>query len=88
MDARRGKKPDGVPDERRKLLGKNIVVRVADAVLARRMVLGLSQKALAEKAGVDLSTYKRVESAMNAVAIDNLEKIARGLQIEVSGLLK
>jgi len=62
----------------RKILGAN--------VRKTRMKLGYSQDALAESSGLNRSYIGSVERAEHNVGIDNLYKIAKGLNVPVSRL--
>ena len=52
-----------------------------------RSAQGLSQEQLAERAGVHRNYLGRVERREQNVGLDNLERIARALNISVSELL-
>ena len=52
-----------------------------------RKALGLSQEALAELAGIHRNYLGGVERCERNVGLDNLERLARALQISVAELL-
>jgi transcriptional regulator with XRE-family HTH domain len=45
----------------------------------QRLGLGLSQEALAERAGISKETIGRIEQAIGSPTLDSLNKVARGL---------
>lgn len=49
---------------------------------------GMSQEALAHKAGLDRTYITSVERGKRNISIVNLEKIANALDIDLSGLVK
>ena len=53
-----------------------------------RAARGLSQEALAHESGINRTYLSSVERAERNVSIDNIERIARGLQVEAWTLLK
>jgi transcriptional regulator with XRE-family HTH domain len=53
-----------------------------------RAARGLSQEALAFECGINRTYLSAVERAERNVSIDNVARIARGLQIEAWKLLK
>ncbi|MCR5879530.1 helix-turn-helix domain-containing protein [Phenylobacterium sp. J367] len=60
---------------------------LARNVIRRRNAVGLSQEALADRAGVDRTWLSKLETAKAAVSIDVIEKVARGLDVEPALLL-
>jgi transcriptional regulator with XRE-family HTH domain len=61
--------------------------RVAQAVVAIRRYRQLSQKALAERSRMSVSTISRFERAQSPMPINTLVAIAHGLQVPVELLL-
>jgi transcriptional regulator with XRE-family HTH domain len=57
-------------------------------VLLARLEAGLSQRALAEKSGVDQSTIVRVERGEGGVRPMTLAKLAKALDMPVEELLE
>jgi len=53
-----------------------------------RAARDLTQEALAHESGINRTYLSSVERAERNVSIDNIERIARGLQVEASTLLK
>jgi len=54
-----------------------------------RKKLGLTQESMAEKVGMDLRYYQRLESRNpNAIKIDTIDKIAKALHLPPWKLLK
>jgi transcriptional regulator with XRE-family HTH domain len=62
--------------------------RVAANVRSFRLSLGLSQEELAHRAGVHRTYLGAVERSERNVSIDNIEKIARALEVDVAELVK
>jgi len=58
--------------------------RLAAQVIARRRELGLTQKQLAEAAGIHQSEVSNVERGASVPSYRTLSKIAHGLQTEVA----
>jgi transcriptional regulator with XRE-family HTH domain len=61
---------------------------VGQAVRARRKKLGLSQEGLAERAGLHWTYVGGVERGERNVSLINLCRIATGLELRASDLLK
>jgi len=53
-----------------------------------RAMRGLSQEALAHESGINRSYISGVERSERNISIDNIARIARGLQVEPWKLLK
>jgi transcriptional regulator with XRE-family HTH domain len=67
--------------------------RRAREILARNMRMlraarGMSQEALSHESGINRTYVSSVERCERNVSIDDIEKIAKGLKIEVWKLLK
>lgn len=59
-----------------------------EIIKAKRLKLGLSQKALAEKAGVSLNTVYNLEAQNNTPTIITYQKICDALGIKLTSILK
>lgn len=59
-----------------------------EIIKAKRLKLGLSQKALAEKAGVSLNTVYNLEAQKNQPTFTTYMKICQALGIKLSSILK
>lgn len=64
------------------------IALVAAAIRDARVAAGLSQSELARRTGLDLRTITRVESIEREPSISTLVRIARGIGISVSELLR
>ncbi|RKE25875.1 helix-turn-helix protein [Paraburkholderia sp. BL23I1N1] len=60
----------------------------AENVRRKRVALGLSQEALAERAGVHRTYVGMLERGEKNVTIYNIERIAEALSVEAASLLK
>lgn len=63
------------------------LVRLGEAVRARRMALSLSQEALADYAEIDRSHMGKIERGERNVTFLNLLRIAKAMQCKPSDLL-
>lgn len=70
----------------RKRLAADICARFGDAIRARRAELGLTQEALADKAGIHRTYIGDVERGARNVALRNVEKLATALDLSVPEL--
>jgi transcriptional regulator with XRE-family HTH domain len=61
---------------------------LADAVTELRTQRGLSQRALARRAGLSPSTVSRIERQQGPIRIDTLSALADALRVSVRRLLK
>lgn len=61
--------------------------RLAANLRSARKALGLSQEALAEAAGLHRTYVGGIERCERNVSIDNIEKLARALHLDISELL-
>jgi transcriptional regulator with XRE-family HTH domain len=57
-------------------------------VLKRRIELDLTQEAVAEKAGLHSSYIFQIESGIRNVSLENLARVARGIDMDLGDLLK
>ena len=62
--------------------------RVAARVATLRAQRGLTQRALAQKAGINRVTLARLERAMHPPTLDTLEQIARALGVRLGKLVE
>jgi len=69
-----------MPSQFLKLLG--------DRVRQRRIGLGISQEAFANKCGVHLTYIGKVERGEQNVSMGSLERIAKGLGVRISQLVR
>jgi transcriptional regulator with XRE-family HTH domain len=66
---------------------QDILVRLGQAIRARRGDLGLSQEGLAHLSGIDRSHMGKIERGERNVTILNIERVAAALQTTPSKLL-
>jgi transcriptional regulator with XRE-family HTH domain len=62
----------------------DIKSRLGTAIRKRRNDLGLSQEKLAERAGLHRTYIADIERGARNVSIENIEKLAKALEISVS----
>ena len=60
--------------------------RFGDAVRDRREEMGLTQEGLADKAGVHRTYLSDIERGSRNVSLINIERLAAGLAVPMSGL--
>ena len=65
-----------------------ILFRFADRVREERTKQGISQEALAAKAGVHRTYIGMIERAEKNITLNNIEKIAKALKVPIAELLK
>ena len=66
---------------------KNILIKFGDSVREERLKLGLSQEELAYRTGVHRTYIGMIERAEKNITLENIEKIANALNIEIKELL-
>lgn len=66
----------------------SINVRFGKKVREERLKLGLSQEALAEKAGVHRTYIGMIERAEKNITLENIEKIAKALGVPIEVLVR
>jgi transcriptional regulator with XRE-family HTH domain len=76
------------PDFMRRPLSYEAHSRVAVALRELRHTSGLSQRALAERARVSVSTVRRLERLQTPTRIDTLAALAEALGVPVARLLR
>jgi len=67
-------------------INDDILVHIGRNVRHRRWMLGMTQRRLAEGAGIELETLQAFESGRNRVSASKLSEIARLLEMRVAGL--
>ena len=67
---------------------KEILVKFGKRVRDQRFKLGLSQEKLASRAGVHRTYIGMIERAEKNITLENIEKLSKGLGIEISDLFK
>lgn len=70
------------------MMRKSILAKFGKSVRGKRLELGLSQEALATKAGVHRTYIGMIERAEKNITLTNIQKIATALDISISNLLK
>lgn len=69
-------------------MNDDMMASLAERVRTQRMLRGMTQHDLAERAGVSRRTIERVEQAQEQVRLATVHKIAKGLQLRTSDLLQ
>jgi len=64
-----------------------ILIKFGNKVRERRTALGLSQEELAGRAGVHRTYIGMIERAEKNITLENIEKIAKALEISLDKLL-
>ena len=62
--------------------------RLAENIRQARLAQGMSQEGLAEAAGFHRTFVSQVERQKNNISIDNIERLARALGVDLVELLK
>jgi len=65
----------------------SVLERFGQRVREKRMALGLSQEAFADKCGLDRTYISGIERGKRNVALRNIELIARVLNISIAELM-
>lgn len=65
-----------------------VLTKFGNNVRCERTKLGLSQEALAVKAGIHRTYVGMVERAEKNITLKNIEKIANALELEINDLLR
>ncbi|HUX80783.1 MAG TPA: helix-turn-helix transcriptional regulator [Candidatus Paceibacterota bacterium] len=63
---------------------RSVLVKFGQKVRAERDKLGLSQEALASRAGVHRTYVGMIERAEKNITLENIEKIAKALGIRIA----
>lgn len=66
----------------------DLKLNLGSAIKRKRSELGISQEELAERAGLHRTYVSDVERGMRNLSLDNIEKLARALEMSVSGLFE
>jgi transcriptional regulator with XRE-family HTH domain len=66
---------------------ENILEKFGQRVRAKRLRQGLTQEKLASKAGVHRTYIGMIERAEKNITLENVQKIAKALQVTPSDLL-
>lgn len=74
-----------MPDSRRPV--SPLVREFGDRIRSRRDELGLSQEALAHRAGLQRAYIGQLETGMRSPELETLAKLARGLEIDLGDLV-
>lgn len=64
-----------------------ILIKFGNKVRERRTALGLSQEELAERAGFHRTYIGMIERAEKNITLENIEKIAKALEISLDKLM-
>jgi transcriptional regulator with XRE-family HTH domain len=67
---------------------KEILVKFGQKVRSERMRLGLSQEELASRASVHRTYIGMIERAEKNITLENIEKIAKALRINIADFFK
>jgi len=66
---------------------REILIKFGNKVREERIKLGLSQEALANRAGVHRTYIGMIERAEKNITLENIEKIAKALGISLEKLM-
>jgi transcriptional regulator with XRE-family HTH domain len=67
---------------------KSATEKVAARIVELRQERGMSQRALATKAGINRVTLARLERAMHPPSLDTLDHLAKALGVKLADLFK
>jgi transcriptional regulator with XRE-family HTH domain len=67
---------------------KEVLIKFGDKVRSERAKLGLSQEELASRAGVHRTYIGMIERAEKNITLENIEKVAKALDIALSDFFK
>jgi transcriptional regulator with XRE-family HTH domain len=68
-------------------IGYDFYCDVAINIVNKRKELGLTQEELAKKAGIKLSRLSKIESVQYRIKLDEIEKLAKALDVTVNNLI-
>ena len=66
---------------------KSVLISFGNKVRAERVKLGLSQEALASRAGVHRTYIGMIERAEKNITLENIEKISKALEISLDKIM-
>ncbi|MBF8265441.1 MAG: transcriptional regulator [Dehalococcoidia bacterium] len=69
------------------IMKQDILIKFGERVRKERTKLGLSQEELAARAGVHRTYIGMIERAEKNITLQNIERIAKSLKLEVKDLL-
>lgn len=69
-------------------MSKEILIKFGNKVREERLKKGFSQESLAEKAGLHRTYIGMIERAEKNITLENIEKLANALGVDISDLLK
>jgi transcriptional regulator with XRE-family HTH domain len=69
-------------------MNKSTLEKFGETVRQERLRLGLSQEALASKAGVHRTYIGMIERAEKNITLENISKVAKALGLSISQLTK
>lgn len=67
---------------------KDVLIKFGNKVREQRLLLGLSQEELANRAGVHRTYVGMIERAEKNITLTNIEKIAKALQLSIDEITK
>ena len=67
---------------------KEILIKFGDRIRKERLKLGLSQEQLAGRAGVHRTYIGMIERAEKNITLENIQKIAKALNINICNLFE
>jgi len=67
---------------------KEVLIKFGNRVREERLKRGLSQEALADKAGVHRTYIGMIERAEKNITLKNIEKIAKALKLKIADFFK
>jgi len=68
-------------------IGYDFYCDIAINIVDKRKVLGLTQEELAKKSGIKLSRLSNIESVKYRIKLDEIEKLAKALDVTINNLI-
>jgi transcriptional regulator with XRE-family HTH domain len=68
-------------------IGYDFYCDIAINIVDKRKLLGLTQEELAKKAGIKLSRLSNIENVKYRIGLDEVEKLAKALEVTVNNLI-